>query len=53
MLDLFLKFLGIEDYVISSEIVSSVLPALIVIAAALTLYMFICFFQFILKILHS
>lgn len=51
MIDIFMKFLGISDYVIDSDVVTSVLPALICVAAALTLYILIVFFQFIIKIL--
>ncbi len=53
MLDIFLKFfLGNYEFVVTDELISSVAPVLIIVAAALLLYMFICFFQFILKILH-
>lgn len=51
MIDIFFKFLGISDYVIDSDVVSDALPALICVAAALTLYILIVFFQFIIKIL--
>ena len=51
MIDIFFKFLGISDYVIDSDVVTPVLPALICVAAALTLYIIIVFFQFIIKIL--
>ena len=54
MLDIFLNFLGIDiDITWSDELISCLLPVLITIAAGLTLYMFICFFQFIIKILHK
>lgn len=53
MLDIFLKFfLGNYEFVVTDELISSVAPVLVIVAAALLLYMFICFFQFILKILH-
>lgn len=45
MLDIFLKFFGISEYVIDSEVVSAVLPVLICVAAALTLYILIVFFS--------
>ena len=51
MIDIFFKFLGISDYVIDSDVVSDALTALICGAAALTLYILIVFFQFIIKIL--
>lgn len=51
MIDIFMKFLGISDYVIVSDVISDALPALICVAAALTLYILIVFFQFIIKIL--
>lgn len=51
MIDIFMKFLGISDYVIDSDVVYAVLPVLICVAAALTLYIIIVFFQFIIKVL--
>ena len=53
MLDLFMKFMGIENYVIDESVVTAVLPVFICVAAALTLYMVIVFFQFILKVLNK
>lgn len=54
MLDIFLKFfLGSYEFTVTDELISSVAPALIIIAAALLLYMFICFFQFLLKVFHK
>lgn len=53
MLDIFMKFMGIENYVIDESVVTAVLPVFICIAAALTLYMVIVFFQFILKVLNK
>lgn len=51
MIDIFFRFLDITDYVIVSDVISDALPALICVAAALTLYILIVFFQFIIKIL--
>ena len=53
MLDIFMKFMGIENYVIDESVVTAVLPVFICVAAALTLYMVIVFFQFILKVLNK
>ena len=53
MLDIFMKFMGIENYVIDESVVTAVLPVIICVAAALTLYMVIVFFQFILKVLNK
>lgn len=55
MLDIFIKFfLGNSvDITWSDELIASILPVVIVVAAAMTLYLFICFFQFILKVLHK
>lgn len=53
MLDIFMKFMGLENYVIDESVVTAVLPVIICVAAALTLYMVIVFFQFILKVLNK
>lgn len=53
MLDIFLKFfLGNYEFEVTEDLIASVAPVLVIVAAALLLYMFICFFQFILKVLH-
>lgn len=52
MLDVILKFLGIEysiDW--TPELIGTVLPVILVIACAFALFMFICFFQFLYKLI--
>ena len=48
MLQYIFDFLGIEySLVMTDELLSQVLPVLICVGAALSLYLFICFMQFI------
>lgn len=52
MLQVILDFLGIEysiDW--TPELVGMVLPVILVIACAFSLFMFICFFQFLYKLI--
>ena len=52
MLQLILDFLGIDYTIVwTEELVSNVLPAVIVVCCVLALYMFICFFQFLYKLI--
>lgn len=52
MLQLILDFFGIDYTIVwTEELVATLLPAVIVICAVLALYMFICFFQFLYKLI--
>lgn len=51
MLQIILDFLGIEYTIVwTEELITTVLPAIIVVSCVFALFMFICFFQFLYKL---
>ena len=52
MLQLVFDFLGIDYTIIwTEELINNILPAIVVVGCVLALYMFICFFQFLYKLI--
>lgn len=50
MIDVILNFFGI-DYILTDSVIENCIPVLISVSFVFVFYVFVCFFQFIIKLL--